>query len=356
MGYTIFMKKISLVNFSFLNLVFLSLMTISLSCQRIQTLNLEPHDYSKLPSHIILFQVPGLNIDQVGILKLISKDADSLTAFEKFSCIGQIWNFNLYEVQPHFKKSMITQINGNPNIKGQCEDYSSLPVWRYLSPLGYKTAVLEEVDHLEESILHAKSCDSKGNFLSENDLVLTMSPQKFFPGEEFHRAQRKFSDRGVFFDKACLSGSCTSSLELNVKDFYTDWFSKNQKSFLLLRSNQLMKAILSKDLSKVKESLGNINRIATYFQSFQSKSQVLFVLAGSQSIPIEMPKNSKEWEEYEKSEKNIFFKSASLMSPVFSYGNMSENFCGLFKESEFIKRLLYKPDRKKFYWDLLNPF
>jgi hypothetical protein len=37
-------------------------------------------------------------------------------------------------------------------------------------------------------------------------------------------------------------------------------------------------------------------------------------------------------------------------------GAMSENFCGIFDESEMIKRVISKPRGKKFSWDSLSPF
>ncbi len=44
------------------------------------------------------------------------------------------------------------------------------------------------------------------------------------------------------------------------------------------------------------------------------------------------------------------------MSPVMASGPMSENFCGLFDESEMQKRIMYRPEVKQFNWDSLNPF
>jgi hypothetical protein len=44
------------------------------------------------------------------------------------------------------------------------------------------------------------------------------------------------------------------------------------------------------------------------------------------------------------------------MSPVLAVGAMSENFCGIFDESEMLKRVIYKPEEKVFNAELINPF
>jgi hypothetical protein len=115
-----------------------------------------------------------------------------------------------------------------------------------------------------------------------------------------------------------------------------------------------MKALKNKDISYAKEVLLEIERIVDWVKN-QKRNDILLIITGAESLNIEFPKEGKEWAEFERSGKNIIFKESSLMSPVLASGPMAENFCGLFDESEMLKRVIYRPERKQFNWDLLNP-
>ena len=118
---------------------------------------------------------------------------------------------------------------------------------------------------------------------------------------------------------------------------------------------KLMTAIKNKDIAGAKESLMEVERIVGWVKA-QKRDDVLIIITGAESTNIEFPTEGKEWAEFEKSGKNIIYRNSSLMSPVMAVGPMSENFCGLFDESEMLKRVMYRPERKQFDWDLVNPF
>ena len=88
----------------------------------------------------------------------------------------------------------------------------------------------------------------------------------------------------------------------------------------------------------------------------QKRNDVLILITGAESLNIELPKEGKEWAEFERSGKYVLYKNSSLMSPVMASGPMAENFCGLFDESEMLKRVLHHPEQKHLDWGLLNPF
>jgi hypothetical protein len=127
------------------------------------------------------------------------------------------------------------------------------------------------------------------------------------------------------------------------------------QSFFLFRDFNFLKALKKKDIGDAKETLQEIERVVNWVKS-QKGDNVLVLVTGAESLNIEFPKEGKEWAEFEKSGKNIIYKNSSLMSPVFAFGPMSENFCGLFDESEMLKRVMYHPENKQFNWDALNPF
>ena len=83
---------------------------------------------------------------------------------------------------------------------------------------------------------------------------------------------------------------------------------------------------------------------------------MLVMVTGAESLPIEFPIQGKEWAAFDKTGKNVIYKNPSLMSPVLARGAMAENFCGIFDEAEMLKRTIYKPERKQFNWDSVNPF
>ncbi len=333
----------------------ITLVAIFSSCARVQTLNMEKHKYSERPLNIVWIQVPGLSVEQLALLRLSTKNAVEKTNLELAQCIGNVWNYNLFEMQPESRKGLISQINGSQNIKGTCDDFIQKPVWRYFKEMGYNTAVFEQVSTLEESVLRAKSCGSSETYINSEDTFLVMSPQKFLNEGEFHRLEKSWNKKGIAFDKACLSGSCVSTLEANVQDFYQDWAQANAKNFLLIRTMNLEKALKAKDLSKVKEALTELNRLVMFFSN-KITSRSLLVVSSTAAIGVEYPANIKEWGEFERTGKNFSFKSTQLTSPLFAFGAMAENFCGMYSESDALKRILYLPPSKKFDWDYVIPF
>ena len=160
---------------------------------------------------------------------------------------------------------------------------------------------------------------------------------------------------GIYYDKSCQKNICYSSISNNFKTLWGELIKSQQQTFFLLRNFNFLKALKNKDIAEAKESLMEIERIVGWVKA-QKRDDVLIIITGAESTNIEFPKEGKEWAEFEKSGKNIIYRNSSLMSPVLAVGPMSENFCGLFDESEMLKRVMYRPERKQFDWDLINPF
>ena len=129
----------------------------------------------------------------------------------------------------------------------------------------------------------------------------------------------------------------------------------SSKNIIIVRDFNFQNALKKKDISLAKESLQEIDRLINSI-SRDKKSDLLIVVSGAESLPIEFPLQGKEWSDFEKTGKNIIYKNSSLMSPVLARGAMSENFCGIFEESEILKRLIHRPEEKVFNWDSINPF
>ncbi|MBY0413743.1 MAG: hypothetical protein K2Q18_06245, partial [Bdellovibrionales bacterium] len=160
---------------------------------------------------------------------------------------------------------------------------------------------------------------------------------------------------GLYYDRSCQKGICYSSLSNNFKALWSRLVKGRQKTFFVVRDYNFQKALKKKDVSYAKEALLEIDRVVASLQN-EKAGELLVIISGAESQPLEFPLQGKEWAEFEKSGKNILYKNSSLMSPVLARGAMAENFCGIFDESEMLKRVIYRPDGKKFSWDSVAPF
>ena len=73
-------------------------------------------------------------------------------------------------------------------------------------------------------------------------------------------------------------------------------------------------------------------------------------------MAIDFPKSGKEWKQFENREKYAAIRNNSLMSTVMAIGARSENFCGIYDESEVMSRILSEASNKCLEFIILNPF
>ncbi|MGZ3789635.1 MAG: hypothetical protein ACXVLQ_13990 [Bacteriovorax sp.] len=333
-------------------------------CARVQTLNMEKHIYANRPQHIVWFQIAGFSEEHIPLLRFNVPDANYRTSFEKTDCMGKMWSFNLYELRPESGRSFLSQINGSKNIKGQCEDFESRPVWDYLAEMGYAASIFENGASDDSSLEKSARCPQKGAINTSKVRYYRMGPEvltsegsgkKAFHYQDSPSAIAESMNPGLYYDKSCQKNICYSSISNNFKVLWSQFTKDQNKTFFLVRDFNFLKALRKKDISYAKESLQEIERIINWINA-QKRDDLLILITGAESLPIEYPKEGREWAEYERSGKNILYKNTSLMSPVLAQGPMSENFCGLFDETEMLKRVIYRPENKQLDWDLLNPF
>jgi hypothetical protein len=333
-----------------------------LSCARVQTLNMEKHKYSERPRHIVWIQIAGFSEQHLPLLKFNIPEASYKTAFEQSDCLGKMWNYNLYELRPDAGKSFLSQLNGSKNIKGQCEDFEARPVWGILEEIGFSTSVLESGLNEEQSLERSIKCPQAGGISPDKNRLFRMGPdvstsgdgKKSFHYQDSPDSMAQIMQPGIYYDKSCQKNVCFSSLSNNFKALWLQSIKEQNNSLFLIRDFNFQKALRKKDIVFAKESLQEIERILIQVGSLK-RDDVLVLVTGAESMNLEFPKEGKEWAEFERSGKNVIFRNSALMSPVMATGPMSENFCGLFDESEMLKRVIYKPERKHFDWDLLNP-
>ena len=336
------------------------LVFVTLSCARVQTLSLQPHIYSERPKHIVWIQVAGFSEEHIPLLKFNVADTAFKTGIEQVSCLGKIWNYNLYQLRPSAQNSFLSQLNGSKNIKGTCEDAQTPAVWSLLGDIGYESAVLENGAGEEQALEKSLSCPKNKIMNLSKIRYWRMGPEVSDNKKTFHYQDspaqiQEFLNPGLYYDRSCQKGLCYSSLSNNFMTFWNQLQKNRGKTFFLIRDFNFQKALAQKDISLIKESLQEIDRIVSFVNK-EKKEDILLIISGAEARPLEFPLQGKEWAEFEKSGKNIIYKNSSLMSPVLASGVMSENFCGIFDESEMLKRVMYRPAGKKFNWDNINPF
>ena len=332
----------------------------TLSCARVQTLNLKEHAYSERPNHVIWIQIAGFSEEHIPLLRFNVSEAANKTSMEQMDCVGKMWNFNLFELRPEASRSFLSQSNGSKNISGTCEDYAVKPAWSYMQDINYATAIMETGAGTEQSLEKALGCPNNITLDTHKTRFYKMGPEvtpvhKSFHYQDSPEMVQESNKPGMYYDRSCQKGICYSTLSNNFKTVWTSLTKVQRKTFFVVRDFNFQKGLKKKDLSFAKESLLEIDRIVSMLEG-QKPGETLIIISGAESLPIEFPLQGKEWSDFEKSGKNIIYKNSSLMSPVMARGAMAENFCGIFEESEMLKRTIYKPEAKKFNWDSVNPF
>lgn len=338
----------------------LFVMFLASGCARVQTLNLVPHEYSQRPDHIIWIQVAGFSEEQIPLLRFNVAEANHKTSLEQVDCVGKMWNFNLYDLRPDANKSFLSQINGSKNIKGTCEDYTILPSWKFLEDIGYSVSILESGADANQSLEKSLGCSNNKTIDLAKMRLYRMGPdvtgsQKTFHYQDSPDQSKESLKTGLYYDRSCQKGICYSSLANNFRSLWNMNSRDHRRTVFVVRDFNFQNAIKKKDISLAKESLQEIDRVVSAIKH-EKGDDLLIVISGAESMMLEFPKKGKEWADFEKTGKNLIFKNSSLMSPVLAKGAMSENFCGIFDESEMLKRMIYRPEDKKFNWDSVNPF
>ena len=325
-----------------------------MACTRLQTINLKPHYYSERPAQIIWIQLAGFTDQHLPLLKFSNPDVDYHTQFESSDCIGKMWSFNLYDIRPIANQSFMSQMTGSKNIKNTCDDFSKKPVWNYLAAEGYKTFILESNANSEESVEKFLSCEESKTTETKNTSIIRMGPESKPGVNSFHYQDQQNIAGGLYYDKSCQKGICYSSFLNNAKKIMANMGAGNTRNFFLLREFSYLKALRKKDISHAREILQDLDKLLSWIE-LQKRDDVLVLITGAEGFEIEFPKEGKEWAEFEKAGKNFGIRNTTLLGSAFAKGPMSENFCGLYDESEVIKRILEKPMGKKFSWDAFIP-
>lgn len=319
-----------------------------MGCSQRQPLGTKDHVFGRKGKHIVWLQVAGLEQEHLSLLKFDKETAAAKIAFEKMECVGSKWSFNLFDIRPDSHKGFISQILGSSNIKGECRDFDRKSVWDYFAEQGYTIGLFEDQSVSNNSLINFMNCS--GDFRPlRNAYVWSQSQAK--AGElNFHYQEGTgLSAPGVYYDKSCQSSDCFVPMKTNVKKIWEEFSTRNSKTFFTLRTFALEKALKSKNLNNAKESLKDLDELVDFFISKSERKSILLVVSSSGSLGIELPDSGFHWAAYLKRGRNVNYKKIRTQSPIWSYGEGSENFCGLYEEQEVLTRFLWMPER-----DILN--
>ncbi|MCK5073263.1 MAG: hypothetical protein KAQ98_07535 [Bacteriovoracaceae bacterium] len=332
-------KKITLLAISFLLIT---------SCSHMGTLNRKKHVYGKQPKKIIWIQIAGLDEEHVAMLRFNYPDENTRTSFEESTCIGKIWNYNLYNLRPAPYQGFISQIVGRENIKNSCADYGHRPIWSYLHELGYDTGIFESVSAPCESLDRAWNCGKEGKIFYENIYFWKMGrasmEEKLFHFQDKH----PFVEKGIYYDKTCQSGTCFASISSNVGSIFKRFSVGKTRYLFIIRDFSYFNALKNKKIGEARSILGELDKMIAIFQEkTKQHDDILILVTSSGTKNFEFPEKGREWAEFESKGEHVLYRKSSLLSPVFSTGAGSENFCGFYKEVEIFKRLLFIEKRKR---------
>ncbi len=326
-------------------------------CAKVSTVNLKNHRFGEVPHKIIWVQIGGLSLEHLAMLRFWNRDASFKTSIEKFNCIGKAWNYNLYQIRPDAKNSFLSQITGSKNIKQSCDDYKMRPVWKYLEEIGFKAGVFEIGADFKDSISQINQCEEvKDNFMPAVVWKMSKAPHKsvkFFHYQE----QSDFEERAIYYDRSCKNTTCYVNIFDNISSIYSQFIKRYSKFFFMVRDFSYLKSLKSKDVSKVREVLVEIDKTINYFLNIAKNDRnTLLLITTAESIHFEYPSQGAQWVEFEKNGQFAIFKKAALISPVAAFGPSSENFCGIYEESDILKRVLYTPQNRGVYSTITDIF
>lgn len=325
------------------------------SCAQVTSLNLKKHQFGRIPTKIIWVQVAGLSPEHLAMLKFSYPSERQNTAFENSLCVGNTWEYNLFEIRPQARSGFMSQMTGKKNINGSCEDYKKKPIWQYIAPKGYKIGVFEGPMSSENSLTQSNTCD-QNSYLDDVSLWKMERPSK--GSSTFHvNTMENFKAGKVYYDKSCSSGECFTSFSRNVERTFSQ-FNKNSGNFLfVVRNFEYRNLLKRKKIKSAGEELAQINEILSFFQKYaKDRKDTLVLVTSAEALEVDFPKSGKAWDQFTKTGSSFKTMNSKLVSSVYAYGARAENFCGIFDQSEILSRIFSGAKQQGLEFSIINPF
>lgn len=332
----------------------LALLLLLAGCAQVTSLNLKKHEFGLQPTKIIWFQVAGLEEEQIALLRF-AEPAERRTSFEDNICLGKTWNYNLYQLRPSAQATFLSQITGKKNITSSCDDSKLGPIWDYLGPHGFSTAVLEVGGRDDQSLISLASCPDSG-FLSGTYFWVRKEPPKGAKSYIYSQPLAlKMNSR--YFDRTCAGKSCTSSTTENFKAILNSLGRLSEKQLFIVRDFTYLEALEQKDFQKARGILADLERAygeATKL-SMESDDYLVLLTTGDSKF-VDMPDTGKVWSDLDKKGSGASVKRSKLTNLVLATGSRAENFCGIYEDAQIFERILSGPKQQGLELKIINPF
>ena len=326
------------------NFTLLALLLLIFSCSQKQPLGTKEHIFGRKGKHIVWIQVAGLEQEHLSLLKFDKETTSAKLAFERMNCVGSKWSFNLFDLRPNSNHGFLSQMLGSQNIKGECRDFDRKSVWDYFAEQGYSVGVYEGPQVKDNSLIGFKDCPGEFKPL-RNTYVWSQKMGSTGDLKYHYQEGTGLSAPGVYYDKSCQKDGCFVPLKTNVEKIWKGFTDKNSKTFFTLRTFNLEKALKNKKLIDAKEALSDLDSLVNFFMKEAQTKSLLLVVSTSGSIGLELPNTGFKWSEYLKKGRHVNYRKVRTQSPVWSFGEGAENFCGIFEEQEILTRFLWMPER-----------
>jgi hypothetical protein len=220
------------------------------SCSRTPTINMKGHDFGKKANHQIWIQMAGLNDEHLALLRFNRDDAKILSSFEQASCVGRMWNYNIYDLRPDPFVGLFSQLFGSKNIEKACKDVTSRKAaWEYFQSAGYDVGVFETKGLGQRSITFYEKCRREGKFL-DNLYIWRQEKLKGASSRLFHYLEDKeFNTPGIYYDKSCQGDHCFVSPYSNVVTVWKKFVKNKTRSLFIVRDTSYYQFLKRKKIS-----------------------------------------------------------------------------------------------------------
>lgn len=316
-----------------------------LSCSKVQTLNMNDHNFNKEPRKIIWLQIAGFDYKQLPMIRYTRSQSVAPSSLEMFDCLGALWSYNLYKLRPNAEDSFLAQMTGKTNIHRSCHDAALDPFWKYL-PANINVGIFETEGGERQSLSSLLSCKKKSSFYDQVWLwKMEPSKEKLKSSRYFHYLDRgELKLPGVYYDRSCKKMGCYSSFYSNILSLF-ERFSKDKERFVfVVRDFSYAKALASKNIPLSREILSDLEKVVDYFfDSLNYKQDSLLLVTSAATKRIDLPPSGMKWKDFIRKGKGVLFHQNGLSSVALAKGARSENFCGIYEESDILRRLLFTP-------------
>jgi hypothetical protein len=318
-------------------------------CAKQPTLGLKHHTFGNVPRNIIWFQVPGLTLEHLAMLRFSYSEVSTISAFETASCTGAMWNFNIYDLRPTANISFLSQMSSSRAITQECASLPDSNIWTYLDNEGYQLGLYEYGAEGNQSYQELFNC---GDQISEwkERATFWFSSRAATDVNHFHfQEESGFTARQVYYDQTCQARSCFAEFSTNVMSIWRRFKGDRGKTAIIIRDFSYLNALKSRNIQEARERLLEIEKaISMFTRDPYLVRESLILLTSSEGVQFEFPAQGQDWKEFEGRGRHVLFREKTLHSPAFAWGARAENFCGYYSESEILGRILFTPRQADF--------